>query len=63
MTIIEQMVVTEEIQAFLRGDVEDVNPLAIEAVARKAGMVTLAQDGILKAIAGQTTVEEINRVI
>lgn len=63
MTIIEQMVVTEEIQAFLRGDVEDINPLAIEAVARKAGMLTLTQDGILKAIAGQTTLEEINRVI
>ena len=63
MTIIEQMVVTEEIQAFLRGDIEDVNPVAIEEAARKAGMITLAQDGILKAIAGQTTLEEINRVI
>lgn len=63
MTIIEQMVVSEEIQAFLRGDVEDVNPVAIEKAARQAGMVTLAQDGILKAIAGQTTLEEINRAI
>lgn len=63
MTIIEQMVVTEEIQAFLRGDVTDVNAEAIEKVARKNGMVTLMQDGILKAIAGTTTLEEINRVI
>jgi type II secretory ATPase GspE/PulE/Tfp pilus assembly ATPase PilB-like protein len=63
MTIIEQMVVTNEIQAFLRGDVTDVNAEAIEAVARKNGMLTLSQDGVLKAIAGQTTLEEINRVI
>lgn len=63
MTIIEQMVVTDEIQAFLRGDVTEVNSEAIEAAARKNGMVTLTQDGILKAIAGQTTLEEINRVI
>lgn len=63
MTIIEQMVVTDEIQAFLRGDVTDVNAEAIEEVARKNGMLTLAQDGVLKAIAGQTTLEEINRVI
>lgn len=62
-TVIEQMVVNEEIQAFLRGDIEDVNPTLIEAAARKAGMVTLVQDGILKAIAGHTTLEEVNRVI
>ena len=63
MTIIEQMVVTDEIQAFLRGDVTDVNAEAIEEAARRNGMLTLAQDGVLKAIAGQTTLEEINRVI
>jgi type II secretory ATPase GspE/PulE/Tfp pilus assembly ATPase PilB-like protein len=63
MTIIEQMIVTDEIQAFLRGDVTDVNAQAIEEVARKNGMVTLMQDGVLKAVAGQTTLEEINRVI
>lgn len=34
----------------------------IAAVARAAGMRTLYEDGILKAIAGQTTVEEVLRV-
>jgi type II secretory ATPase GspE/PulE/Tfp pilus assembly ATPase PilB-like protein len=63
MTIIEQMVVNDEIQAFLRGDVTEVNAEVIEKVARKNGMITLTQDGILKAIAGTTTLEEINRVI
>ena len=59
----EQMVVNEEIQAFLRGDVEDVHTEAIEAVAKKAGMPTLLQVGVLAALRGETTLEEINRVI
>jgi type II secretory ATPase GspE/PulE/Tfp pilus assembly ATPase PilB-like protein len=63
MTIIEQMVVNEEIQAFLRGDVTEVNAEVIEQAALRNGMLTLMQDGILKAIAGLTTLEEVNRVI
>jgi general secretion pathway protein E len=35
----------------------------IEAAAIKSGMRTMRQDGILKAIAGQTTIEEIYRVL
>ena len=34
----------------------------IQAQAEVEGMVTMRQDGFLKALAGQTTVEEINRV-
>lgn len=34
----------------------------IQAQAEKAGMVTMRQDGYLKALAGQTTVSEVNRV-
>lgn len=63
MMLIEQMVVTEQIQAFLRGDVTDVNAEAIEQAARISGMTTMVEDGILKTIAGQTTLEEINRVL
>jgi type IV pilus assembly protein PilB len=36
---------------------------AIEAQARKEGMLTMAEDGIYKAALGQTTVEEVLRVI
>lgn len=61
--IMEQMVVNEEIQRFLRGDETDVNAEAIEAAARKAGMVTLLERGILAALAGETTLDEINQVI
>lgn len=63
MIIIEQMPVNNKIQAFLRGDVKDVNADEIERVARQEGMLTMMQDGLLKAIAGQTTLEEISRVI
>jgi type IV pilus assembly protein PilB len=63
MVVMEQMIVSNTIQAFLRGDVKDVNADAIEATAREQGMVTMLQDGILKACQGLTTIEEVNRVI
>lgn len=61
--IMEQMVVTEEIQQYLRGDVTDVHAEAIEQTAKKQGMVTLLQAGVLAALRGETTLEEVNRVI
>lgn len=63
MPIMEQMVVSEDIQKFLRGDVADVHTEAIEATAKSQGMVTLLQAGVLAALRGETTLEEINRVI
>lgn len=61
--IMEQMEVTEQIQGYLRGDVGDVNAEAIEAVAKKQGMITLLQAGVLAALRGETTLDEISRVI
>lgn len=61
--VMEQLMVTEEIQKFLRGDIADVHTEAIEAAAKKNGMVTLLQAGVLAALRGETTLEEINRVI
>jgi len=63
IVIMEQMVVTDEIQKFLRGDIKDVNADAIAVAARSGGMVTLLERGILAALAGETTLDEINRVI
>ncbi|MEA1885556.1 MAG: ATPase, T2SS/T4P/T4SS family [Thermotogota bacterium] len=34
----------------------------IEAIARKSGMRTMFEDGILKSISGETTIDEIKRV-
>lgn len=61
--VMEQMVVNEEIQKFLRGDVVDVHTEAIEKVARESGMITLLQAGVLAALRGETTLEEVNRAI
>lgn len=63
VVIMEQLLVTESIQRFIRGDVTDVHPEAIEGEAKKGGMVTLLQAGVLAALRGETTLEEVNRVI
>ncbi len=63
IVIMEQMVVTEEIQKFIRGDVEDVHPEAIEKVAKQEGMLTLEQVGVLAALRGETTLDEVGRVV
>ena len=61
--IMEQLVVSEDIQAFIRGDVVDVNTDAIEKTAKENGMLTLEQKGVLAVLRGETTLEEISRVI
>ncbi|MCR5700333.1 MAG: GspE/PulE family protein [Candidatus Saccharibacteria bacterium] len=61
--IMEQLIVGEDIQAFIRGDVADVDASAIERVAKKNGMLTLEQKGVLAALRGETTLEEVSRVI
>ena len=63
MVIMEQMVVTEDIQKFLRGEVSDVHAEVIEKTARQNGMVTLLEHGVLAALRGETTIEEVNRVV
>jgi len=61
--IMEQMVVGEAIQKFLRGDIAEVHTEVIDAAARANGMVSLLEHGVLAALRGDTTLDEINRVI
>ena len=61
--IMEQLSVTEEIQKYIRGDVEDVNTDAIEKTAKDIGMITLEQKGVRAALRGDTTLDEVARVI
>lgn len=63
IVIMEQMLVTENIQKFLRGDVKDIHTEVIEKEAKAGGMLTLLQVGVLAALRGETTLEEVNRVI
>ncbi len=61
--IMEQLVVSDNIQSFLRGDTEDADTSVIEKAARGNGMLTLEQKGVLAALRGETTLMEISRVI
>lgn len=63
VVIMEQMLVNEEIQRFIRGDIAEIHTEDIEAAAKRTGMLTLEQVGVLAALRGETTLEEINRVI
>lgn len=63
IVIMEQMVVNEAVQKFLRGDIAEVHTDMIEKAAREAGMVTLLEHGVLAALRGDTTLDEVNRVI
>lgn len=62
-SIIEDFIVTPEIQALLRDTTNIPTSDIIEAKAKEQGMITMYQAGLLKALKGMTTVEEINRVI
>ncbi|MDR0591197.1 MAG: GspE/PulE family protein [Candidatus Nomurabacteria bacterium] len=63
IVIMEQMVVNEAVQKFIRGDAVDTHTEAIEKQARKDGMLTLLEQGVLAALRGETTLEEVNRVL
>jgi type IV pilus assembly protein PilB len=56
----EVMAVTEEIEKLT---VERASSLVINKVAIEQGMITLRHDGLLKVMAGVTSVEEIFRVV
>ena len=61
--IMEQLSVTEEIQKYIRGDIDEINTDAIEKTAKEIGMITLEQKGVLAALRGDTTLDEVARVI
>lgn len=63
IVIMEQLVVNEAIQKFLRGDEADFHTELIESAAKQNGMATLMQVGVLAALRGETTLDEISRVI
>jgi len=63
VTVIEQLRISSEIQSLLRDQYNVPTSEVIEAEARKGGMLTMYQDGLLKSLSGLTTIEEVNRVI
>ena len=55
----EVMEVTEEIQQLI---IKHATSHEVQKVAMQQGMITMRQDGYLKALTGITTIEEVNRV-
>lgn len=58
-TIMEFLVMNDELR---RAVMRHAGMGEIEKIAREAGMRTMYEDGIAKALAGQTTIEEVMRV-
>ncbi len=59
MGIYEVLEVTENIASLIN---KNANAAAIEKAAIDAGMITMLEDGIIKAVQGITTIEEVLRV-
>ena len=63
IAIREQFRMTGEIRRLLEQHTAILSSQEIEAAAIKSGMCTMLQDGILHVCAGETTLEEIYRVV
>jgi len=59
----EQFLMTGEIRSLLEKGQLGLGSQEIEQAAIKSGMKTMVQDGILKVVAGQTTLDEVFRVV
>lgn len=63
LAIREQLLMTPGIQAMLAKSSNELTTEALESQAVRDGMRTMLQDGVLKALAGITTIEEVYRVV
>ena len=59
----ELLLMTNNLQAALRGQASDITAAQLEQVAIGDGMLTMLQAGVLRAIAGDTSLEEVIRVL
>lgn len=59
----EQMVMTTGVQQLLRLPPAQITTELLEQKAREDGMLTLLEDGVLKALQGITTIDEVFRVV
>lgn len=59
----EQFTMDGAVRQLLSGPTVSISTQAIEAAAVQSGMLTIDQDAILKVIAGETTLEEVSRVV
>lgn len=63
IAIREQFTMNEAVRQLLENPQTHVTAQTIEETAIRAGMLTMLQDGMLKVLSGQTTLEELYRVV
>jgi type II secretory ATPase GspE/PulE/Tfp pilus assembly ATPase PilB-like protein len=63
IAIREQLIMSPGVREVLRLPANQITTEIIEKKAVEEGMKSILQDGILKALAGETTVEEVYRVV
>lgn len=63
LAIREQLMMTPSVRQILKQPPSQLSSQLIEEQAIKDGMLTMLQDGVLKAIAGETSLEEVYRVV
>jgi general secretion pathway protein E len=63
IAIREQLVMSSSVTQLLKLPPNQISTEMIERAAVEEGMVTMLQDGVLKAISGLTSLEEIYRVV
>jgi type II secretory ATPase GspE/PulE/Tfp pilus assembly ATPase PilB-like protein len=59
ISILEQLEITPKMEELIANGTAATTATALEQAAIKDGMVTLLQDGVLKAVQNQTTLEEV----
>lgn len=63
LAIREQFTMSREIRDMMQHTTKVLSTEDIESAARTSGMLTMKQDAILKVVAGQTTLDEVFRVL
>jgi type II secretory ATPase GspE/PulE/Tfp pilus assembly ATPase PilB-like protein len=63
VAIREQFLMSEPIRQLLEKPESHITTQTIENAAARSGMLTMLQDGMLKVVAGESTLEELYRVV
>ena len=59
----ELLLMSPSIEHELKKPLRDISESSLQSVAVRDGMTTMLQEGVLRAIAGETTIEEVSRVL
>lgn len=59
----ELLLMTPNVEEELKKPMRDITERSIQNVAVQDGMTTMLQEGVLRALAGETTIEEVTRVL